>query len=111
MIAQTGYHARRSGLFIAALRAGGQPDPSLDGAAQDIALGATLPPRALRHLIDHASVHLNVEWRDLEDAQWALAHRGTAVRDTPMIRARLLWQNALLLGAGGREKDVPDALT
>lgn len=77
---------------------------------QEIALGETLPPRALRHLIDHASVHLNVAWRDMTDLDWGRACNGVALRDTPMLRARLLWHNALDLNAGGRVKDVPEGV-
>lgn len=44
--------------------------PGAGASAAEIALGATLPPRALRHLVSHAAIHLNVEWRDLDDAGW-----------------------------------------
>lgn len=107
VIAETGYHARRMGLFIAAARVGNIPADPIDPEAMEIAQGATLPPRALRHLIEHAAVHLNVEWRDLTDADWRGTLNGIALRDTPLMRAQVLWQNALDLNAGGRMQDVP----
>ena len=110
VIAQTGYHARHLGLFIAAAQNGTAWDQSLIPSPQEIALGETLPPRALRHLIDHASVHLNVAWRDMSDTDWGRTCNGVALRDTPMLRARLLWQNALDLNAGGRVKDAPEGV-
>ncbi len=110
VVAETGYHARRLGLFIGAVRAGAMPDPTLHVPARDIASGTTLPHRGLRHLNEHAAVHLNVEWRDMADADWELNVAGIALRDTPHLRARLLWQNALDLNAGGRVRDVPPGL-
>ena len=38
---------------------------------QEIDFGATLSPIALRNLVDHAAIHLNVEWRDLPDEKWS----------------------------------------
>ena len=110
VIAETGYHARRMGLFIAAARAGETPSDPIAPPPEEIANGATLPPRALRHLIEHAAVHLNVEWRDMTDADWETSVNGTALRDTPNMRARLLWQNALDVNAGGRLRDVPEGI-
>jgi maleylpyruvate isomerase len=75
-------------------------------------LAETLPPRALRHLVSHAEIHLNVAWRDLDDAGWAgtvtLDGRPVATNDTPHLRALMLWAGALALG--GRLRDVPEAL-
>lgn len=110
VIAQTGYHARHLGLFITAAQTGTGRDRPLAPSPAEIALGETLPPRALRHLIEHASVHLNVAWRDMTDGDWGLTCNGIALRDTPVLRARVLWQNALDLNAGGRVKDVPEGL-
>ena len=89
--------------------------PGAGASAAEIALGATLPPRALRHLVSHAAIHLNVEWRDLDDAGWtrvvADGRGGTvSVAATPHIRAIALWQTALELDSGGRLRDVPAAI-
>lgn len=80
----------------------------VDGEALDLA--ETLPAGALRHLVAHAAIHLDVTWRDLTDAQWDLpladAPSATA-RDTVLTRARMLWTGALDLRSGGRPSDVP----
>jgi maleylpyruvate isomerase len=39
----------------------------------EIDYGATLSPLALRHLVAHSTVHLNVEWRDLPSRAWQAA--------------------------------------
>ncbi|MFV0384188.1 maleylpyruvate isomerase N-terminal domain-containing protein [Paracoccus sp. (in: a-proteobacteria)] len=78
-------------------------------AALDLA--ETLPARALRHLADHAAIHLNVVWRDLNDAEWdatiSLRSGRVPVRETPYLRAVTLWRAALELNAGGRMRDLP----
>lgn len=89
--------------------------PGPEASAAEIALGATLPPRALRHLVSHAAIHLNVEWRDLDDAGWTRIvadGRGEAVpvATTPRIRAVALWRTALELDSGGGLRDVPLAI-
>ncbi|MEJ7635512.1 maleylpyruvate isomerase N-terminal domain-containing protein [Aeromicrobium sp.] len=80
-----------------------------------ISSGATLPPRALRHLVEHTAVHLAVEWRDLPAANWS----GEGVDDegaplpisrTPWLRARQTWLAAVDLGSGGTFGDFPPAL-
>lgn len=77
-------------------------------------LAETLPAQALRNLVAHADVHLNVVWRDLTDDQWDLALPGipgvATVRDTAVARARAVWFGALDLGNGGRLRDLPQAL-
>lgn len=81
----------------------------------EIRLGATLPSHALRHLFDHAAVHLNVVWRDMPGTAWdALAPdaRGTSrlLRATATERARRLWRGALELDNGARRRDLPPEL-
>jgi maleylpyruvate isomerase len=79
-------------------------------------LTATLPARALRHLYDHAHVHLNVEWRDLTTSDWtrAIALPGEArvpVRDLPMLQAARLWWGAVALNAVATLEEIPAAIT
>lgn len=81
----------------------------------DVDLTATLPPRALRHLYDHAHVHLNVEWRDLASADWS--HLITLppderlpVQDLPMRQAGLLWWGAVALKASASWDEIPAAV-
>jgi maleylpyruvate isomerase len=97
----------------------GAPIPPMQSqewaALEDIALGATLPPRALRHLFDHTAVHLDVVWRDLPGAAWDsmapdAAQQMRPLRTTAIERAQMLWHSALDLGNGARLRDLPPAL-
>jgi len=116
VVALVGYHARWLALAIEEMRTGMPvelPDP--DEQAEQITLGATLPTRALRNLFDHAEVHLNVEWRDLTDADWEKSIRsldgGTvAVGETAWQRARAIWVHAVDLDNGGSFLDFPHAV-
>ena len=117
LFARLAYQARALARVVEGARTGvWQPmDPGAGAREAEIALGATLPPRALRHLVEHAAIHLNVEWRDLDDAGWAKVVSdglgGTvAVASTPRLRARLLWVTALDLDSGVRLGDVPPAI-
>jgi maleylpyruvate isomerase len=77
---------------------------------EEIADGATLPAGALRHLVAHAQVHLNVEWRDLSDEDWDRRLSGDGppcARDTPWLRAKEIWLRAVDLGNGGAFSDFP----
>ena len=117
LFAALGCQARALARVVESARTGvWQPmDPGAGAREAEIALGATLPPQALRHLVSHAAIHLNVEWRDLDDAGWtrvvADGRGGTvSVAATPHIRAVALWQTALELDSGGRLRDVPAAI-
>lgn len=114
LVAQIGYQARRLSEIVAWARSGqAEAFPEAVEVTGDVmALGLTLPARALRYLFEHSEVHLNVEWRDLSDAGWDArvidaAGRSVAIRETPIIRARALWSNAVNLGVGGRIADMP----
>lgn len=117
LIAHVAYHARALAHVVEGVRTGA-PVPMYPSAAArdgDIARGATLPARALRHLFDHAVKHLDVEWRDLPDAGWGasvtLIEGTTApVCDLPQWRAGELWQGALDLANGARASDLPVAV-
>jgi len=114
VVAHVGYHARKLSDIVSWARQGeGGPmtDPLLVDAG-DVIARATQPARALRNLFDHAGVHLNVEWRDLDDAQWDATvtdkdGRSLAVRETPWLRARTVWLCAVDLEAGGRLAEAP----
>lgn len=114
VVATVGYHARSLAERLSRLRVGADQPPALseDARQAEIAQGATLPARALRSLVHHAAIHLDVEWRDLTDADWEmrvpLAGGETVLAcATPLLRARFVWQAALDLGNGGRLADVP----
>lgn len=115
VICDVAYHARAISRQVEAVTAG-HPIPPMYASAQarreEIDLGATLPPHALRHLFDHAAIHLNVVWRDLPGPGWdtlAPDENGCPhpLRTTATERARLLWQSALHLGNGARLRDLP----
>jgi maleylpyruvate isomerase len=116
LVAHVSYTARRFALLVEAARSGTRPAVSGGaGFEAEVARGATLPARALRSLYHHATVHLDVEWRDLSDAGWdaevALPDGGlVAARALPRLRAALLWQAAVALGNGARQTDLPEPL-
>ncbi len=117
LIAHAGYHARAMARLVEAARTGIHQEmhSSEQARLDEIELGATLPDRALRSLVYHATIHLDVEWRDLVDAQWDTAlrlsdGRQIAARDTPRLRALEIWQCAVDLGNGGRTADIPAQL-
>jgi maleylpyruvate isomerase len=116
LVAHVSYTARRFALLVEATRSGTQPAGSGGaGFEAEVARGATLPARALRSLYHHATVHLDVEWRDLSDAGWdaevAWPDGGlVAARAMPRLRAALLWQAAVALGNGARQTDLPAPL-
>lgn len=93
------------------LASGAPLDEVADTDEQALDLAETLPAHALRYLVTHAEIHLNVVWRDLSDAQWSLridgASGATAIHHTPALRARLLWASAVNLGTGGQMADAP----
>jgi len=69
VVAHVGYHARALARLIEGAAAG-VPVAMYDGPSQqahEVEFGATLPVEALRNLVAHAAVHLNVEWRDLPE--------------------------------------------
>jgi len=117
LIAHVGYHARALALMVETVRTGAPtpPYPSGDGLRAGVDLGATLPARALRSLVHHAAIHLDVEWRDLTDTQWdttLAGPEGTEItaRDMPHLRAGEVWHCAVDLSNGGRLADMPREL-
>ncbi|MCE5973130.1 maleylpyruvate isomerase N-terminal domain-containing protein [Sinirhodobacter sp. WL0062] len=115
VICDVAYQARAIAAQAEALTAGSPAPPFYESEAarlEAIDLGATLPPRALRHLADHSAVHLDVVWRDLPGACWSARASDAqgadrAMSDTATERTRLLWQAALDLDNGARLRDVP----
>lgn len=78
----------------------------------DIELASTLPAQALRNLSDHAAIHLNVEWRDLEPGAWTATVRTGRGRmvpasETVWMRIREVWIHAIDLGNGATFSDLP----
>ncbi|TPW29139.1 maleylpyruvate isomerase [Martelella alba] len=118
VISAISYQARAIARQAEAITAGDTIPPLYDSQAAlkaMIDLGATLPARALRHLFDHASVHLNVVWRDLPGDGWQVLVPGIdgtmhAFADTVRTRACSIWAAAFDLGNGARKRDLPVAL-
>lgn len=81
-------------------------------AALDLA--ESLPAQALRNLVAHADVHVNVVWRDLADGQWDVpvyGIRGADIaRETVAAQTRAVWFGALDLGNGASPRDLPATL-
>lgn len=116
-LATIGYEARGFAEFAEKIRladAAGSA-ASNDERAEEIALGSTLPARALRYLVEHSAVHLSVEWRDLPDELWHLSRRDAMGRsitpaETVWLRARSVWLAAVDLGNGSSFADFPPEL-
>ncbi|WP_158964908.1 maleylpyruvate isomerase N-terminal domain-containing protein [Chachezhania sediminis] len=114
VVAHVSYHARALARLIAGARSGvpGTMYPSVAARDAEVELGATLPPRALRSLFQHSEIHLNVEWRDMDDRAWdapvtLLDGSVIPARGTPRLRAHEIWTLAVDLGNGGRLADIP----
>ncbi|MEO3754797.1 maleylpyruvate isomerase family mycothiol-dependent enzyme [Streptomyces sp. B6B3] len=117
LTAHVGYNARALTRLCAWARTGVVTPmyATPERRAAEIAEGASLPARALRHLVAHAEVHLNVEWRDLPPAAWdaeirTAQGRTVPARETAWMRAREVWVHAVDLGNGGTFRDVPPAM-
>lgn len=118
VICAVSYRARALARQLEAATSGQAIPPMVDPAwaeLEDLDLGATLPPRALRHLFDHSAIHLDVVWRDLPGPAWDLeasdvAGRMRPLRATAIERAHALWHGALHLGNGARMRDLPPEL-
>lgn len=112
VIACVAYHARMLTRVTETARTGAAL-PLYETPTQrdeEIEDGATLPAGALRHLVAHANIHLNVEWRDLQTAEWDSAlpfEYPTTARATPWMRAKQVWLRALDLENGADPRDFP----
>nr|WP_251364234.1 MULTISPECIES: maleylpyruvate isomerase family mycothiol-dependent enzyme [unclassified Leucobacter] len=114
VVAHLGYNARALTRLVQWANAGMEIPMYASPKQRDreIEVGATLPPRALRHLFDHAAISLNVEWRDSPDAAWRSIVRTAQGREVPLaevpwLRTRELWVHAIDLDNGARFSDLP----
>ncbi len=118
IVCSVAYQARGIARQVEAVTLGLAVPPLYDSEAlhlEEILLGATLPPRAIRHLFDHAAIHLDVVWRDLPGALWDASAPGEDGQNRPLRltateRARVLWRGAFDLGNGARLRDLPDTM-
>ncbi|MEM1238052.1 MAG: hypothetical protein AAGI10_13870 [Pseudomonadota bacterium] len=98
VLAEVGYEARRLALALEPMCA--TAAHQVAGAAPEdlpsIELAETLPARALRHLVNHSAIHLDVCLRDLRGAYWAQnrvvvsGNNRVWLRDLPRWRAQTL---------------------
>jgi maleylpyruvate isomerase len=101
------YHARALCRQLEAVAAEMRPPPMYDGLdpqLEEIVLGGTLPARAIRHLSEHAAIHLDVVWRDLPGPSWRVEAPDETGRSRPLFRtaderAAVVWLAAVDLGA------------
>jgi maleylpyruvate isomerase len=101
------YHARALCRQLEAVAADMPPPPMYDGLDlqfEEIALGGSLPARAIRHLSEHAAIHLDVVWRDLPNPSWRSETSDELGRPRPLSRtaderASVVWLGAIDLGA------------
>lgn len=115
LIAHVGYNARALTRLVQWANTGVETPMYDSPEARDaeIDFGATLPVRALRHLIEHAAISLDVEWRDSPDAAWeamvrTAQGREVPARETVWMRTREVWLHAIDLNNGARFGDVPE---
>lgn len=117
LLAHVGYNARALTRLTEWARTGEEhlmyATPTQRG--DEIKMGSTLPAIALRHLIEHSVVHLNVEWRDLKDEDWdaqVVTAQGRTVptRETAWMRTREVWVHAVDLNNFGSFLDFPPDL-
>lgn len=114
VVAHLGYNARALTRLVQWANSGIENPMYASPGVRDreIAVGATLPPHALRHLFDHAATSLNVEWRDSPDDAWdafvrTAQGREVALAEVPWLRTRELWVHAVDLDNGARFSDIP----
>jgi maleylpyruvate isomerase len=114
VVAHVGYNARAIARLIEWAATGVETPmyPSPEARNHEIEFGATLSPIALRHLFDHAAVHLNVEWRDLPAEAWhhkvkTAQGRIVPAEETVWMRTREVWMHAVDLENGATFADIP----
>lgn len=113
VIADISYHARTLAIALKGIRETLTAEEA--NWEPDVALAATLPARALRHLYAHSVVHLNVEFRDLKESDWDQSISlptglSVPIRNLPFLRGQTVWRGAMSLGNGGSELDLPARL-
>jgi len=114
VVAHVGYNARAIARLVdwAATGVENPMYPSPQSRAEEIELGATLSPEALRNLSEHAAIELDVRWRDLPADRWearvvTAQGREVPASETLWMRTREVWLHAVDLAGGARIDDVP----
>ncbi|MFD1210895.1 maleylpyruvate isomerase family mycothiol-dependent enzyme [Arthrobacter sp. GCM10027362] len=114
VIAHVGYNARAIARLMEWANTGVETPMYASARArnEEIEYGATLPPAALRHLVEHSAIHLNVEWRDTPPHAWArrvktAQGRTVPATETVWMRTREVWVHAVDLANGASFADIP----
>jgi maleylpyruvate isomerase len=114
LVAHVGYNARAVARLVDWAATGVETPMyfSPKARSEEIELGATLNPEALRRLNEHAAIDLDVRWRDLPAERWdarvvTAQGREVPASETVWMRTREVWLHAVDLDAGARIDDVP----
>lgn len=114
LVAHVGYNARAVARLVDWAATGVETPmyTSPQARGEEIELGATLNPEALRNLCEHAAIDLDVRWRDLPADRWEARVVTAQGRDVPAaetvwMRTREVWLHAVDLDSGARLDDVP----
>lgn len=88
--------------------------PSMAVRNDEIAVGATLSPGALRKLFRDSAEQLHADWDNLPAESWSHAVRTAQGREVPAtatvwMRSRELWVHAVDLNNGADFEDLPEA--
>ena len=117
VLAHVGYNARAIARLVDWAATGVETPmyPSAEARNVEIDFGATLPPEALRNLIEHSAIDLDVRWRDLPADRWWQRVRTAQGRDVPAaetvwMRTREVWLHAVDLDSGARVDQIPAAV-
>lgn len=115
LVAHVGYNARAVARLVtwAATWVETPMYSSSQARQEEIELGATQHPDALRSLCEHAAIDLDVRWRDLPDDRWTQSvvtaqGRTVPVSETLWMRTREVWLHAVDLGVGERIAEIPE---
>jgi len=117
LVAHVGYNARAVARLVT-WAATGLETPmysSPQARQEEIELGATQRPDALRSLCEHAALDLDVRWRDLPAQRWnekviTAQGRTVPVSETLWMRTREVWLHAVDLGVGERISEIPEGV-
>jgi len=117
VVAHVGYNARALSRLVVWAETGAELPMYASSQQRDreIELGATLRPQALRSLVDHSAIELDVRWRDLPADRWShpvvtAQGRQVPVSETLWMRTREVWLHAVDLCAGTSVGDIPEPL-
>ena len=118
VVAHVGYNARALARLVDWAATGVETPmySSPDARNAEIEVGATLNPEALRNLVEHSAIDLDVRWRDLPEDRWPQQVRTAQGRVVPgsetiWMRSREVWLHAVDLDSGARIDQIPAAVS